>query len=168
MLLRVTTHSKQILLRVKDDPVYRASSVDLPAGTYLFRRIANPFNVDWSDWLALDQSHLPLLQLEPSTIVGLSYEHAMFCHSLVPGPNFCGFPSMTIDVQDITPSAVNEEPAVTAEQMPVVKLPTNIIPWPMAPYPQFIRHDPPRRRLVQTVTIHDRLKRLHPAARRAC
>jgi hypothetical protein len=168
MLLRVTTHAKQMLLRVKDDPVYRATAVSLPAGTYIFRRISNPFNPDWSDWMVLDQSHLSMLKLGADAIVGVTHEHLMFCKSLIPGPDFCGFPSMIIAVEDITPTAVNEEAMVAVDQTPVIKLPRTIIPWPITRYPSFIRHDPPRGNSGKMLIIHDRCKSLHPAARRAC
>ncbi len=168
MLLRVTTHAKQMLLRVKDDPVYRATAVSLPAGTYIFRRISNPFNPDWSDWMILEQSHLSMLKLDAEAIVGITHEHLMFCNGLAEKTGYCAFPSMIIDVEDITPTAVNEEVMVPADQIPVTKLPRTIIPWPITRYPNFIRHDPPRSNSNNALIIHDRCKKLHPAARRAC
>jgi hypothetical protein len=167
MLLQLTTHRPEILFRVKDDPLYRVSEVCLPAGTYIFRRTDNPVNPDGDDWIVLDQSHLQKLNLGSEVIVGMSYAYLALCNSMARSLSFYN-PKMRIDVQEIAPTLVETEPAMIAEQAQAVKLPLNIIPWPIAPYPNFIRHDPSRRRLVNTATIHDRLKRLHPAARRAC
>lgn len=167
MLLRVTTHSKQLLLRVTDDPLYRATAIDLPPGTYIFEVISNPVSSDGADWIALDQAHLAKLQLGPDAIVGMAYEDLARCNRLARSLSFYD-PSMVIDFEDITPVMLHEEPVETSVQPQDEKLPCAVTPRQIIRYPNFVRYDPPRGSNVSVLTIYDRRRRLHPAARRAC
>lgn len=162
MLLRVTTHGQRVLSCVTDALNYTETSITLPPGTYVFRRIPNPFRLNFGDWMVLDESGLLGLGLNHGAIVGMDYKALMFY-----GSPTCGYADMVMDIKDITPAMTVVQSVVTAEVKPISPA-RQVVPLPIRHYPPFTRYYPPRGNSnILYLGLH-RIRRHHPAARREC
>lgn len=164
MLLQLTTHRSEIMFQAHNGYV---TEVDLPKGTYTFELIDNPINLDGDAWIMLEQTHLSKLDLDSDAIVGMAYTHVAIHNNMALSMSFYD-PRGVMNVRIIAPSVVEEIPALaeapqaSKARPPIVSTPPCII------YPRFIRYDRAGRHTTSTMVNHDRRRKLHPAARRAC
>lgn len=168
MLLQVTTYRIELFCRVMSDLTEAVKIFTLPPGKYFLRRIKHPLHDDLDDWLILDGSCLAKLKLESHEIIGISYQAIKFRQNISHQIEYPSFPDMKLSVEEVSPMTM-EEVSVSAEVSEVVRARSPVVPpTPCIIHPRLIRHDRAGRHTTGTTVNHDRRRKLHPAARRAC